>query len=154
MKFNSVCTDLERHQVEQNQNFAVEKMENSTGEKTKAQVPNLKAFKIARKYYAIMGVTSALAERPYPFNGRILCGFLALGSCIFSTSVFVIYEAETFVEYTQAIYICSIAVQHIFTVLIIILRVKNLFALINGCENLTNTSEFEMSQHFSSNLFC
>lgn len=114
-----------------------------------SQAPKLKTFESTRKYYALVGITSILAKRAHPFNGSILCDFLVLGSCIFCTFVFVIFDAETFAEYTQAIYTSSIAMQIMFTLLITISKVDKLFGLIHGCDNLINTSEFEMSQPIS-----
>lgn len=112
-------------------------------EKSKSQPPKLKLFELPQEHFAIAGITSALASQPYPFNAAVLSGFLLLALSIYMTSVFLIYDAETFAEYTQSVYTDTLLTLIIFALLILILKVKSLFEFINGCEDLASTSECE-----------
>lgn len=125
-------------------------MENSTQEKSKSPPPpsKLKAFEIIRKNFATAGITPDLMHQPCPLNGTILIEFLMACSGIFSTSVFILYDAQTFTEYTQAVYIGSILTLILFALLIIILKLKNLFEYFNGNDKLINTSEYESCQEY------
>lgn len=83
----------------------------------------LKAFKTTQKNLAMMGISRKLATQSYPFNGRI----------------FMYYYAQTFVEYTQCIFMGSAAMLTIFLLTVQIFKVKKLFEFINRCECMLNT---------------
>lgn len=118
------------------------KLGNSKQGKSKHS-PKLKAFGIIQKNFAIAGITPSLANQSYPFNGRILFGILVLGACIYSMSVFILYEADSFLEYTQSTYAGSLVTLIIFVLLIIIFKVRKLFELISGCDDLIKTGEYK-----------
>lgn len=127
----------------------VTKVENSKPEestsksKPKApQPPKFKAFEIIRKNFANAGITPTLVKQSYPFNGTVLIGFFMLTSAIYGTSVFIIIDAYTFAEYTQSIYADSLLILIAIAVLILILKVKNLFEFIVGCDYLVNVCEY------------
>lgn len=115
-------------------------MENSKQKHLQVKSPNHKVFQLTQKYFATAGIVPNLAIQPYPLNGKISIGFLLLGSSLICNFKYTFYEARTFVEYTQSIYMCSIAALIIFALVIIILKVEKLFEFINGCEKLINTS--------------
>lgn len=123
-------------------------MENSN----KLQSPKLKAFETIQKNLASVGITPALASQSYPFNATIFYGFLKLGSAVYCTSIFIIFDAETFVEYTQSIYVDSLAMLIIFALLIVILKVERLFKYISG-NDLVNTSEFLLNSFYCVIIF-
>lgn len=129
--------------MEQQQNAT--KIENPTQEKSKPKPPKLKVFELIQKNFATAGITPSLADQSYPFNMIILSGFLALSSGIYCTFIFILYGAQTSVEYTQSVYTCSMVILFILVLLILILKVDNLFELINGCAELVNTSEYEIN---------
>lgn len=124
-------------------------MEKSKDEKSKSQSSKHKVFGIIQEHLAIIGIEPNLVEQSYPFNGKILFGFLLLGSSIYCTFVFIIYEAETFAEYTQSVYIGSNGVLNIFVLLIIILKIKRLYDFINDCDDLVNTSQSKTQTEIS-----
>lgn len=121
------------------QNLA--EMENSKQEKSK-----LKAYKVIQKKFANLGITLNLVGQSCPFNGTILLNFLTLGSIMYSTIAYIIYDAETFAEYIQCIYCCSIGILATIALLVMILNVEILFEFINGCDILLNTSELGIKQ--------
>lgn len=123
------------------ENFKEEKEKSKP--KPKAQLQKLETFETSRKYFALLGTTPSLAEQQsYPFNGTILFGFFLLASAIYCTSVFIVYDAETFAEYTQAVYTDSLATIIVIGLLDFIFKVDTLFELLNGCDKLVNTSEY------------
>lgn len=117
-------------------------MENSNPEKSKSQSSKLKVCEMSRKYLAIVGITPNLAHQSYPLNGTTLFGFLMHGATTYCISMFIVSDAETFIDYTQAIYSCSIVTLIELALLTLILKVEKLFELITGCDDLVNTSEY------------
>lgn len=88
-----------------------------------------------------MGITPSLADQSCPLNGIILFGFFILVSVIYCSIVFIVLDAGTFAEYTQAVYTGSLGTLIIFGLLILIIKVKNLFEFIDNTDKLVNTSE-------------
>lgn len=125
------------------------KAENSKQEKSKSkQPPKLKSFEIVQKNFATAGITPNLANQTYPLNGTILFEFLMLSTGIYSTTVFIIYDAGTLIEYTQSVYIDSLLILIILSLLIIILKAAKLFEYIGGNDNLINNSKWECQTNF------
>lgn len=110
----------------------------------RSEPPKLQAFEIIQKYFAFAGITPSLAKQPYPLNASILFGILMLGAAIYFTSVFIIYEAETFAQYTQSVYAVSLVALIALALLIIILKVESLFEYFNKNDILVNTSEYSI----------
>lgn len=122
--------------------------ENSNQEKWGIRQSKLKAFEVIQKNLATAGITSFLADQSYPLNWPISFGFLMLSSGIYNLSIFIIYDAETFPEYTQAVYGCSLVTLIILALLIFILNVAKLFEFISSTNDLVNTSELDISNTF------
>lgn len=117
------------------------RLEHTNREKSPSRKPKLKPFEKVQKNLATAGITSNLLDQSHPFNGTILYGFLKLGSAIYCTAIFIIHDADTFGEYTQSVCACSFEILIIFALLIIVLKAKKLFKLINSVDALVNTSE-------------
>lgn len=116
-------------------------MENSKQDESKSQLPNGKVFQIPLKNFAVLGISSNLTTQPYPLNGKIITGFVILGFSMYSTIVFVIYDAKTFIEYTQSIYGFSLATLIFVALLNTIFKIEQMFELINANGQLVNTSK-------------
>lgn len=116
-------------------------MENSN--KESRTTTNMKILQLVQKNFATLGVSPNLSLQPYPFNTKIIIGFVTLSLSLSCNLVFAISEAKTFTEQTQSIYMVSLTVLIMFALTIIILKVNKLFCLIDDCENLVNTSEYE-----------
>lgn len=92
---------------------------------------------------ASIGISSDLATAPYPVNEKIVIGFLLLGASISCNVLYAIYEAKTFADYNQSIFIGSETVLITFGLLTIVQNVAKLFAFIEGCEvTAAKTSEY------------
>lgn len=105
---------------------------------------HLKVFELIQKDFAIIGITSNLAHQAYPFNGRILLGFLLLCSNICFVFVFSVNDAEQFAEYAQCVNILSLMALNMFAFLILIVNVKPLFEFIDVGNDLVNISECDI----------
>lgn len=103
----------------------------------------MKIFQVIQKNFAMAGFQRKLATQSYPLNGEIFMGFLILGSGLTSILMYIFTEAQTLPEYTQSIYICSIATLLFIDLFIILLNVGKTFNLIDCCEDLANTSKCE-----------
>lgn len=100
----------------------------------------IKVFQLTQKNFSTAGITANLVTNSYPLNAKILLGFLILGSAIVCNFKYTFYEAKTFIEYTQSVYMGSMATIIILVLLILINHVKKLFEFINGIESVANTS--------------
>lgn len=112
-----------------------------SGPRCKPPPPKLKVFEITQLYFAKMSITPSLANQPYPFNWTISIGFLVLVAAISCTSAFVIYDAQTFTDYTQSAYSCSLVAIIMFGLFSFVFKVENVYEVINGYADLVNTSE-------------
>lgn len=119
----------------------VSKMENSEQRESNSDKTKLKIFQSTQKNFFIVGINRSLMVLKYPFNGRILLGYLILILSIICNLMFTVYEAKTFAEYTHSIYMGSLAVLISLVLLITLLNVKEIFNTINDCESLANTNK-------------
>lgn len=103
-----------------------------------------KAFELIQRDFAYGGITSDLVHQSYPLNGRILFGFLLLGSNICFVLLFAVKNAKEFDEYTQCVNVITGMMLFIFALLILIVKIKQLFEFIDGGNDLINISEFHM----------
>lgn len=96
------------------------------------KIPKLKSFQNVRKKFEILGLGPDLAMQPYPFNRRLCMGFLLLGFINTFQLMYIFNEAETFAEYTQSIYFCSIFTDGIAQIIVSIFKVHTLYEFIDG----------------------
>lgn len=116
------------------------KMENFQQERSQSESPKLVVFKAIRRNFAVIGIGPELATQTYPINRKIFIGFLALCLVIASLLAYISNDAETFADYTQSIYVCSIAVLITFALAFTISNAGQLFDFINICNSVANTS--------------
>lgn len=114
-------------------------MENTKQNKTQSKLSKLKIFQLTQKHFATIGISRNLVMQPYPINVNILMAFVT----IICNLVYAIDGAKTLAEYTQSIYIISMAILVIFALMIIILKVDKLFELIGNFESIVNTSMYK-----------
>lgn len=114
---------------------------NQDKSKSKSQPPKRRAFEIIQKSLATAGIIPTLANQSYPFNREILLVLLSLGSSLYCTTVFILYDAENFSEYTQSVYTDTLLTVIILALLILMFKVKQLFEFINSSNDIANTSE-------------
>lgn len=103
--------------------------------------PKMKILQLTLKNFATIGVNPNLSLQPYPFNAKIFISVLILSSYLICNLVFLFYEAKTFTELIQSIYMSFCIASIIFCSAVIISNVNKLFQTINACENFVNTSE-------------
>lgn len=113
----------------------------STKDKRQNKSAKLRVFQKVKKHFAAFGIDRNLVVQEYPFNKRIFGGSIVIGSALISHIVYIFYEAENFIKYTQSIYTFSVAILLSVAFLNMILNVKELFKLIKGIEKICNSSE-------------
>lgn len=101
----------------------------------------LKIFQLTQRNFAMFGVDRTLLLQPYPFNTKICIGMLTAVYAVISNLLYLIFEAETFNEFAQYIFLDSSAIFMMLLQVICILNVKQLFQLIDSFENFINKSE-------------
>lgn len=121
-------------------------MENSDEYKpnlSKRPKARVKIFQLSQKKFAAAGIDPSLVTQPYPFNRKILLNFLALFVSVICNLMHTFYEAKTFAEHLQSLYMCSLTISIILALVIVLLNVAKLFNFIEISENLVNKSEFK-----------
>lgn len=104
----------------------------------------MKIFQAFIKKSVIIGIDRNVAKQRYPINVNIVMGFVLIGSGIVCNLLFVIYEAKTFAQYTQTLYIFSVSCLMLSLLTISILKMKKIFEFINNGNGLINTSELNI----------
>lgn len=113
-------------------------------ENSQPKQPKLEAFKTIQKKFSMAGISPKLETQTYPFNEKIFWGFLVHFLAVTLICVEIFNYAKTFSEYTQSIYIASVDVLFIGSLLILILKVEKLFDLINHCDSFLNTGKWRI----------
>lgn len=120
----------------------MEKYEATPRQRPKIQ--KIEILQLTRKNFAVVGITPDLVDQPHPLNEKILLGFLLLTCSIICNLMYTVCEAKTFIEYTQSIYMFSIAALVTLVLMTILSNVTNLFNFTYGLESLVNTSKQQM----------
>lgn len=110
-------------------------------EDERPKLPKIKAFQLIQKDFAMAGISPALLTQQYPFNGRILFGFLSLSFAFYCQLIFIFDDADTFAQYTQSVYVCSIAALISLALSILILKRDALYTFINAMEDIINVGK-------------
>lgn len=108
--------------------------------------PKMTILKMSRKYLAILGIIPILVTQPHPFNRKISVNYLVYASQFMCHLVFALYEAESFWEYIQSIYLCSISVLGAIVYSMLVFRVSKLFGFIAELENVVNTGKWAKNE--------
>lgn len=117
-------------------------MENSIASHGEPKFPQMKAFLFVQKNLAAAGINRTLATQAYPLNGRLLIHFGTLIATLVCGSLYAIYEAKSFFEFTQATYMISLVILVFVNLLIFALKANTLFELIGNADDLLNTSGY------------
>lgn len=113
-------------------------MENSRPENSHSKLPKIKTFQAIQKSLAMVGISPELATQTYSLNGRLLLDFALFGSGVTFQSVYISNDAKTFSEYTQSIYVASAGLLIVFILIVLILKVNELFDLTKRYDSILN----------------
>lgn len=115
-------------------------MENSDQTKpTTKSEPELKAFQLIQKHCAIIGIR--LNSVSQPLSWKILLGFLALSVFIICQLIYAFNDAQTYAEYMQSIYTCSLLSAALLTMLVLVSERTTLYEFIEHLDEIINTSQ-------------
>lgn len=98
----------------------------------------MKIFHTIQKAFGILGFSSNQSLHRYPFNGRIWMGFVVFGICLISYLYYLFNIANTFMEYTQSVYVTGAVILIGSSYIIILIKMKKLFQFIDFVEDLPN----------------
>lgn len=104
-------------------------------------MPKIRVLQLMQKNLNTIGIVRDLVDQPYPLNVKILLGFLTVISSFFCNLMFTVREAKTFAEYTESVYMSSLAALIILALIIYLFNIAKLYSLRDGFEYLANTSE-------------
>lgn len=115
-------------------------MKNSNQENPQQpKLPKLKAFETTQKNFAMIGIRRELLTQSYPLNGKVFTVFLWPIMAVNFIYMYARNDIETFVEYTQSMFMASTAILVIFALIILMLKVKKLFEFIDRFDSMINT---------------
>lgn len=102
----------------------------------------MKIFKLVQSHYTLLGINSMhQSAQKYPFNGKILIGFLLLGCSVALHFAYIFYVAEGFMDYMVCI--CSLCASFQITVCFaaFVFKWPLAFETIGNMEKFINSSE-------------
>lgn len=102
----------------------------------------MKPYKTIQENFAIIGINRKLLTQSYPFNWRIFITLLELTAGVGFVSMYVIKYANSFIEYTQSIFLGSAGTLVAILLLCIIIKAEKLFEFIDRNEIMINTRKY------------
>lgn len=100
-------------------------------------------FQLVQKEFAVLGISSNQATNP--FNNRTIGCLFLFGLNIILYIVFLFHSAKSFMEYTENIYITSAITLIGIAFFWFVLKMKNLFELLDGVEMHINGKKQRMN---------
>lgn len=98
----------------------------------------MNVFQAVQKNFGILGICRNQSR----FNGRSLMVCLTSGLGTIVSALFLIYDANSFQQYTDNLYITSALAVGFFCISNLILKVNDLFALIDEIETTLDQSKY------------
>lgn len=84
--------------------------------------------------YALLGIDSNPSSQSSALNLRSTAAVIVYCLCVLSTGAYLLYEAETFGEYMDSVYITSATVIDTFTYFSFLWRLRKFSAFVNSLE--------------------
>lgn len=101
----------------------------------------MKIFQTDLKYLAIMGINAYQSQQKYPFNVRNVLIILLLSTAATSSTIQFFYVANSFNEYTNALYSATGMITATIIVAIVLQKLRLLFCCLDRFESILNKSE-------------
>lgn len=101
----------------------------------------MKFFQSVQNYLSILGIDLNQSQQKYPFNWRNVWTISMLGLAATSSSVQFFYVANSFNEYTNALYSATGMIAATLNFAIILQIMRPLFCLVKRFESIINESE-------------
>lgn len=101
----------------------------------------IQMFRLAKKYFKTMGVDSLQSNRPSPLNIKNLLFFLFLTICFVDGTIFLIFRANSIIEYGLSFYMSITQFSILFVFSTVLLKVTKIFELIDDIDEFIETSE-------------
>lgn len=101
----------------------------------------IKIFQTIQEKLAEFGISRDSVSQSHPCNGRISMGYFLLVTASVSNFVYMLHGAQSFEEYTQSSFYCSLCITIGCMLTMLILKAKKLFEMITNFENIVNASK-------------
>lgn len=101
----------------------------------------MQLFQTIRRRFAFLGISLHQSLRKSPFNRKSAATLLTYTLTVASFNVYLFRVASTFWEYTINIYSNSATSLAVFCYVIVVLKMKRIFAVIGACESIIDDSE-------------
>lgn len=102
---------------------------------------NIKVFETLKYNFTVLGMNAEQSIKLYPFNRRIVLGVIAICLNVILHSLFLLYVADGFTEYTKSIYMFSVTLLSALNFVNTILNLTNFFKYFESVEENVNESE-------------
>lgn len=122
--------------------FKIVAMENIKEENPKPKLPGIKIFQAIQKNFSAIGIAPNSVKQLRPFNVKILINLLTLCVAFIGMLLYIVIEANTFLQFTQSVYMCSTFVIVACAFLVLIFKLNELSKAITDSELIANTSKW------------
>lgn len=112
-------------------------MENTKQMNARLKWSRIKVLRLIEKNFASIGFGSDSVV-----NQKIFIGFLILGLSTICNFAYTVYEAKTFAEFNQSIFMGSASVSVALNLLVFQQNAAKLFAIMDGCDKIANKSDY------------
>lgn len=102
----------------------------------------MKILEPNQAYFGTVGITRHQSMQWQPFNAKNLLESLKFCSSVVSSVGFLVYEANTFNEYTESVYCLSADIVVVIIFLMFIWSSEDFFAFIDGWEECALQSKY------------
>lgn len=104
----------------------------------------MQLFQTIQRRFELLGISLHQSMQNSPFNRKIAVTFFIFTLTIASYNVYLFRVAGTFWEYTINIYSNSATSLAVFCYVIVVLKMKKIFAVVGACESIINDSKWKL----------
>lgn len=103
----------------------------------------MELFKTTKQFFAMIGITQEKMLHTYPINCRLFMSFLAFFTLFLFTLLYMVFDADSFLEYVQCSYFCSASLMAIVDLTLLVLEGDQVFINMANMEQIIETSELD-----------
>lgn len=101
----------------------------------------MKVLKSTKEYFALLGIIPAQSNQKHPFNLRNGIVYTLFGSCAMFSLIFLIFKADTFVDFSTSFYTTNAVFVNAAYFSIFVWKMSDLFEVVQTLENFIEESE-------------
>lgn len=107
----------------------------------------VKLFKFIRKTFQFIGFHALASNQSHRINSKIWINIFCLAQFLFSTTAFLLFDANSMMEYGMEFFTCITLIATMILYLTLVWQMGNILNYIENCEQFIGKSEFKPRIH-------